>query len=171
MCNVDICWKALGSPDLVPSNTLLTSFDGRSFCLHGILLTVEIKLAEKVFFVEFEVVDGHLDYKLLLGRIWTYAMCVIPSYVLRVLVFPHKGKLVTVDQLTYTRKAHLDTTESTVPLIYHSRMANESLGVGMYTSLMGTFDIPTPINYLGSTSVGKSSSMVVERTDPWVLPS
>ena len=33
----------------------------------------------------------------------------------------------------------------------------------MYSSLMGTFDIPTSINYLGSTSV--------DRTDPWVLPS
>ena len=25
------CWKALGSPELVPLNTLLTAFDGRSF--------------------------------------------------------------------------------------------------------------------------------------------
>ena len=41
----------------------------------------------------------------------------------------------------------------------------------MYTSLMGTFDIPTPINYFGSTSVRKNISMVVDRTDPWVLPS
>ena len=31
-------WKALGSPELVPSNTLLTTFDGRSFRPHGILL-------------------------------------------------------------------------------------------------------------------------------------
>ena len=41
----------------------------------------------------------------------------------------------------------------------------------MYPSFMGTFDIPTPINYLGSTSVGKSIATVVDRTDPWVLPS
>ena len=32
------CWKALGSLELVPSNTLLTTFDGRSFRPHGILL-------------------------------------------------------------------------------------------------------------------------------------
>ena len=36
---------------------------------------------------------------------------------------------------------------------------------------MGTFDIPAPINYLGSTSVGKCIATVVDRTDPWVLPS
>ena len=41
----------------------------------------------------------------------------------------------------------------------------------MYASLMGTFDFPTPINYLGSTSVGKSITTVVDRTDPWVIPS
>ena len=36
---------------------------------------------------------------------------------------------------------------------------------------MGTFDLPAPINYIGSTSVGKSIATVVDRTDPWVLPS
>ena len=36
---------------------------------------------------------------------------------------------------------------------------------------MGRFDIPVPINYIGSTSVGKSIVIVVDRTDPWVLPS
>ena len=41
------CWKALGSPELVPSNTLLTAFDGRSFHPHGILPNFEIKLAGK----------------------------------------------------------------------------------------------------------------------------
>ena len=46
------CWKALGSPELVPSNTLLTAFDERSFHPHGILPTFEIKLARKAVFVE-----------------------------------------------------------------------------------------------------------------------
>ena len=41
----------------------------------------------------------------------------------------------------------------------------------MYASLMGTFDFLAPINYIGSTSVGNSIDMVVDRTDPWVLPS
>ena len=41
----------------------------------------------------------------------------------------------------------------------------------MYASLMGTFDLPAPINYIGSTSVGKSIATVVDRTNPRVLPS
>ena len=41
----------------------------------------------------------------------------------------------------------------------------------MYTSLMGTFDLPALVNYIGSTSVGKSITMAVNRTNPWVLPN
>ena len=41
----------------------------------------------------------------------------------------------------------------------------------MYTSLMDTFDLPAPVNYIGSTSLGKSITTVVDRTDPWVLPT
>ena len=63
------CWKALGSPELVPSNTLLTAFDGRSFRPHGILLDFEIKLTGKAVLFEVEVIDAPLDYTFLLGRI------------------------------------------------------------------------------------------------------
>ena len=56
------CWKDLGSPELVPSNTLLNAFDGRSFFPHGILPAFEIKLARKAVFVEVEVIDAPLDY-------------------------------------------------------------------------------------------------------------
>ena len=96
---------------------------------------------------------------------------IITSSVFEVLVFTHKGKLVIVEQLTYTQKGHLDTTDSTIALIDQPHLTNESFGVGMYTLLMCTFDIPTPINYLGSMSVGKNIYMVVDRTNPWVLAS
>ena len=73
------CWKALGSPKLVPSNTLLTAFNISSFRPLGILPSFEIKLVGKVVSVEIEVFDAPLDYNLLLGRSWTCVMCVIPS--------------------------------------------------------------------------------------------
>ena len=65
----------------------------------------------------------------------------------------------------------MESNESTVPLVDKVKPTTESLGAGMYASLMGTFDLPASINYTGSTSVGKSITMVVDRTDPWVLPS
>ena len=111
------CWKALRSLELVPSNTLLTAFNGRSFRPHGILPVFEIKLARKAVSVEVEVINAPLDYNLILGRSWTYAMFTIASVVLQVVVFPHKGKLVTVDQLSFARKGCMETNETTVPLV------------------------------------------------------
>jgi hypothetical protein len=68
------CWKAIGQPELSPSPTLLTVFDGRSFRPHGIIPSFPVQLGGKTVCVEVEVVDAPLDYNLLLGRSWTYAM-------------------------------------------------------------------------------------------------
>ena len=64
----------------------------------------------------------------------------------------------------------MESNESVVPLVDQVKLAAQSLGAGMYTSLMGTFDLPALINYIGSTSVEKSIATVVDRTDTWVLP-
>ena len=111
------CWKSLGSPELVPSNNLLTTFDGRSFRSHGILPDFEIKLLGKAVSVEVEVIDAPLDYNFLLGRSWTYAMSTIALVIFRVVVFPHKGKMFTVDQLDFTLKGCMDSNELAMPLV------------------------------------------------------
>ena len=98
-------------------------------------------------------------------------MSSIASVIFRVVVFPHEGKLVTSDQLSFTQKGSMQTNEPTMPLVDWLKPASESFATGMYVSLMGTFDFPAPINYIGSTSVGRFIAMVVDRTDPWVLPS
>ena len=90
-------------------------------------------------YVEVEVIYAPLDYNLLLGRSWTYAMSAIASVILQVSVFLHKGKLVIVDQLSFTRKGRMETNKSTMPLVDQVKPASESLGDGMYASLMGTF--------------------------------
>jgi hypothetical protein len=68
------CWKAIGQPELSPSPTLLTAFDNRSFRPHGIIPSFPVQLGGKTMCVKVEVVDAPLDYNLLLGRSWTYAM-------------------------------------------------------------------------------------------------
>ena len=60
-----------------------------------------ITLAGKAICVEVEVIDAPLDYNIILGHSYTYAMCVVPSTVHRKMSFPHNGKIVTIDQLTY----------------------------------------------------------------------
>ena len=76
------CWKALGSPDLVPLNTLLIAFDGRSFHPHGIIPAFEIKLARKAVSIELEVINAPLDYNFLLGITWNYAIYAIAFVIL-----------------------------------------------------------------------------------------
>ena len=48
-----------------------------------------------------EVVDAPLDYNLLLGRSWSYAMTIVVSSVFRLIMFPHQGNIVKFNQLSY----------------------------------------------------------------------
>jgi hypothetical protein len=75
MCVMSLaCWKAIGQPALSPSPTLLTAFDDHSFRPHGIAPSFPVQLGGKTMCVKVEVVDAPLDYNLLLGWSWTYAM-------------------------------------------------------------------------------------------------
>jgi hypothetical protein len=42
------------------------------------------------------------DYNLLLGRSWTYAMQAVVATVFWVLLFPHEGRIMTIDQLSFS---------------------------------------------------------------------
>ena len=90
-------WKGLGSLELSKSATVLTTFDGRSFRPHGIILSLKVHLGGKTIAIEVEVVDAPLDYNLLLGQNWMYSMQAIASSLFRVACFPHNGKIVMID--------------------------------------------------------------------------
>ena len=74
-------WKALGSLELVTSPTTLKSFDGWGFQPHGLISALVVELGGKTVSIQVEVVDAPLDYNLLLGRNWFYAMNVVASTV------------------------------------------------------------------------------------------
>ena len=91
------CWKAIGSPELVTSPMTLKAFDGRGFQPHGLISSLSVELGGKIVSIQVEVVDAPLDYNLLLGRNWFYAMTVVASTVFRTVQFPHLGRIVTID--------------------------------------------------------------------------
>jgi hypothetical protein len=66
--------------------------------------------------VEVEVVDAPLDYNLLLGRSWTYAMHEIVATVFWVFLFPHEGRIMSIEHLYFS---HSDPSSgsSMVPMI------------------------------------------------------
>jgi hypothetical protein len=98
-----------------------------------------------------------LDYNMLLGRSWTYAMMVVVSSVFQILCFPHEGRIVTIDQMDFNRSSSMENLGSTVPWIENSQSTTESIGVGMCPSLMGTFNFPTPVSYIRATLVAIKS--------------
>ena len=64
-----------------------------------------------------EVVDAPLDYNLLLGRNWTYTMTVVMSSIFHTLCFPHEGKIVTIDQLSFVHASSNTLVGPSVPVI------------------------------------------------------
>ena len=98
MCIMSLkCWKSLGSLIINQSPTILKAFDGRGFQLYGILQDLPIEVEGKIINLDVEVVDAPLDYNLLLGHSWSYAMTSVVSSVFHFIMFPHKGKIVKID--------------------------------------------------------------------------
>ena len=94
-------WQAFGSPLLVPVTQNLLAFNRGTSQLLGILPKVPITLGEKSIYIDVMVVQGPLDFNLLLGRDYAYSMGVVVSSLFRVICFPHKGRIMTIDQLSF----------------------------------------------------------------------
>jgi hypothetical protein len=95
------CWRAIGSLELNQFPTTLKAFNGHCFQPYRLLKSFAMELKGKVVSVDIEVVGVPLDYNLLLGCSWFYAMSVVASSIFHILQFPHQGKIVTIDQLHY----------------------------------------------------------------------
>jgi hypothetical protein len=172
-----LCWKYLNSPTLSKSLNMLTSFDDHSFCPHGILHAFPIQLSGKTVVVEVEVVDAPLDYNLLLGCNWNYHMIVIVSFIFCTLCFPHDGKIVVIDQLSFAYTSPNEFFGPSIPVIKNSQPATENISFKMYSSIMGTFDVMALFHHVYAMS---NRPVSIERSisfhtsyfnDPWTLPS
>ena len=68
--------------------------------LNSIINNMHVELGGKKVNVEVEVVDRLLDYNILLGRPWVYAMLAIVSTYFRMIAFPYKGAITVINQLS-----------------------------------------------------------------------
>jgi hypothetical protein len=96
-----IAWKALGCPRLAPVTQNLLAFNRRTSQPLGTLPQFPVTLGGKTVFIDVMVVHDPLDFSLLLGRDYVYAMKSIVSTLFLVISFPHDGRVVTVDQLSF----------------------------------------------------------------------
>jgi hypothetical protein len=91
----------LGCPQLAPVTQNLLAFNRRTSQPLGTLPQFPITLGGKIVFIDVMVVQDPLDFTLLLGRDYVYAMKAIVSTLFCVISFPHDGRIVTIDQLSF----------------------------------------------------------------------
>jgi hypothetical protein len=91
----------LGCPPLAPIMHNLLAFNRTTSQPLGTLPQFPITLGGKTVFIDVMVVQDPLDFSLLLGRDYVYAMKAILSTLFRVISFPHDGRIVIVDQLSF----------------------------------------------------------------------
>ena len=72
-------WKAIGSPPLVPATDQILAFNRRPTIPLGIIPQLPITLEGKTVCIDFILVQGPLDFNLLLGRDYVYAMKYVVS--------------------------------------------------------------------------------------------
>ena len=94
------------------------------------------------------MVDAPLDYNLLLGRNWFYAMNVVASTVFQTVQFLHLGRIVTIDQLDLCTPDITTSMANNIPMLVQSPPPYQSIGVGMLkdSSLMGIFSSSPTMN-------------------------
>jgi hypothetical protein len=94
-----------------------------------------------------------------------------------VFLFPHEGRIVTIDQLSFS-KPDPALGASTVPMIDNPQPSVVNAGVGLCPYLMGTFDYPPlqgDIKFISNHQKVEifqvSSFYTAYFKDPWILPS
>jgi hypothetical protein len=82
------------------SYTEFLAFNRRTNHPLGVLPQFPITLGGKNVFIDVMVVQDPLDFDLLLGGDYVYAMKAIVSTFFRVISFPHDGRIVAIDKLS-----------------------------------------------------------------------
>ena len=117
------------------------------------------------------MVDALLDYNLLLGLNWFYAMTAVASTVFRTVQFLHLGRIITIDQLDFCMLDVTTSMANNIPMLGQSPPPYQSIGVGMLkdSSLMGVFPSTPPST--DSTSVNMITSFDYEPKGHYVFES
>ena len=137
-------WQALGSPQLVPVAQNLFAFDGGTNQPLRILPKFLVTLGGKIVYIDVLVTQGAPYFNLLLGRDYVYAMGALVSSLFRVVCFPHNGRIMNIDQLSFFSPPMPPALLSSPPS-FHPPVASP----------------PPQINYVATYPMPGSSDVVV----------
>ena len=90
-------WRGMGSPSLVSTASQLLEFNIRISIALGIISQTPVTLGGKTVLVDFMVIEDPLDFNMLLGRDYVYAMQAVVSTFFHVMYFNHGEEIVTID--------------------------------------------------------------------------
>lgn len=107
---------------------------------------MQVELGGETVETDVEVTNRNLNYNILLGRPWIYAMDVVVLNYFRKIAFPFKGGITIVDQQTFLPNGSQVT--GSIPMIHGSTHSLQNIGVGLLKDhvLMETFALPPPID-------------------------
>jgi len=94
-------WQAFGSPQLVPVTQNLLAFNRGTSQSLGVLPKFSITLEGKTIYIDVMVVQGPLDFNLLLGHDYVYVMGALISSLFCVVCFLHEKRIVIIDQSSF----------------------------------------------------------------------
>jgi hypothetical protein len=145
-----VVWKKIVSPhELVPSAITLRAYDSHPSSPKGLFQNVPVELGGKTMLIDIEVIDSPLDYNILFGRSYMYAMKEVASFVFRTMMFPHNGKIVTIDQRTHYELNHSANIDKILPLVRTSSdvfsVIDTGPGIFKDPSLLGAYHGAPPL--------------------------
>ena len=79
----------------------LLAFDRITCIALGILAQTSVTFGGITVLVDFMMIEDPLDFNMLLGHDYVYAMQVVVSTLFRVMYFNHGEEIVTIDQLDF----------------------------------------------------------------------
>jgi hypothetical protein len=163
-------WQKLGSPELLPFAITLRAYDGRPSSPEGLFQNVPIELGGKTILIDIEVIDAQLDYNILLGHTYMYAMKAVASSVFRTIMFPHNGKIVTIDQVTHYEPNPSTSLDNILPFIHTNQDVYPlvEMGPGIFKdpSLLGTYHGAPPLLPPSQVCVVSTKNKLQENTHP-----
>jgi hypothetical protein len=142
-------WQKHGSPELIPSSIALRAYGGRPSSPEGLFQNVLVELGGKTIVIDIEVIDAPLDCNILFGRSYMYAMKAVASSVFRTMMFPHNGKIITIDQVSHYEPNPSSNIDNILPLIHTNPEAYPliEMGPGIFKdpSLLGNYHGAPPL--------------------------
>ena len=100
----------------MPTTDQILAFNRRPTASIGNLPYLPITSGGKTIYIDFMVVQGPLDFNLILGHDYVYSMKVVVSTLFIFMQFSHDGNMVTIDHLSFVTPDHRITPSNQTAL-------------------------------------------------------